>query len=105
MRLTTAEADAVDGCASCSKNGTPFARMSLSSRLCPTRYCATNRATMHYRMIGARTSNDDVTSIMITVTAAVILENPDSIAAEPMSAYVPLFAAGVTLEFKGVRRS
>mmetsp|Transcript_3605 Transcript_3605/g.14556 ORF Transcript_3605/g.14556 Transcript_3605/m.14556 type:complete len:425 (+) Transcript_3605:374-1648(+) len=81
------------GCGSCSRKGTPLATMSLSSRLAPTSAPAVARDTTQARMMGASTSKLAVASMMITVTAAVMRVNPESIAALPMSAYVPFGAA------------
>ena len=81
------------GCGSCSRKGTPLATMSRSSRLAPTSAPAAARDTTQARMMGASTSRLAVASMMITVTAAVMRVKPESIAALPMSAYVPFGAA------------
>ena len=68
--------------------------MDRSSSECDTMAMETALAMTHARMMGARTSMDAVASMMITVTAAVMRVKPLSIAADPISAYVPLFTAG-----------
>jgi len=80
--------DAVEGCASCSRKGTPFAMIDRSSSECDTMAMETALAMTHARMMGARTSMDAVASMMITVTAAVMRVKPLSIAADPINAYV-----------------
>ena len=95
---------AAEGWGSRSRNGTPLATIRRSSREWPTRALATARATTHARMIGARTSRLAVASMMITTTAAVMRVNPLSIAAEPIKAYVPLFAPGLTRSARNPNR-